>query len=651
MIKSLYSKRAPFTLILLFLIAQTSDAAPGWLTDLAKQAGDEQIIGDASALILLKSESVRISDNGSAKTTARKAIRILSVQGVQLASIALPTYDMLEIKRLKGWRIEPSGKEHKLDKKNIVEVGIEEAAGYYTDKQTIVAMFPGAGTGDIIGYEYEVKERKGVEGLFQGFTFQDSLPVLKARLEVEIPPGWDVFTSGQNLEPVQARRSENSLIWDAANLAYRPGEPLMPPWEHVTRMVRLSCHNPGDNSATQFSNWETASRWAYDLHFDRSAGNDSLRTIVADLTGGLNTIEEKVKAVAEYVRDEVRYVAVEIGVGRFQPREANATLSNRFGDCKDKATLMRAMLSELGVESRPVLARAGGTVDESMPCPFQFNHCIVSFPVNEVPQLDGMTRAQADGWVYFDPTDPSTALGHLPVSLQGSYVLPVAPASVSLVGLPKREMSEHQTRYYAKAEILADHSMKASVRIVHYGERAAAVAYSRRKKTVQEQIDRYKDSYLSSMNNPAIDDYLFEGDGDSVWTTFNLRGGNYLQQSGDISMIKADFFHSDRKNRLKKTKNRIHPVWFGEKGIYETVVDWTLPDGWVFQSGNDTVHAECDIAKMTYILGKAGGSLRFYSNAEYFGGTISPTDYNKARKFHRKRNAVNSTRILIAESE
>lgn len=651
MIKTFTPKIVAITCFCLLFMVRSSAAAPDWLKEALTNPVDQNLIGEASAVVLFNSSSVKISDNGSAKRQSRRALRILSVQGSNLASLVIPISEIVQVKGLKGWRVEPDGTEHKLDKKNIVEVGFEQASGYYTDRQTLVAMFPDVNTGDVVAFEYTVKEKKGVEGLFQSFQFQDSLPVLATSFEVIIPSGWSIFRSGQNLEPVTANESGNRFLWEASNLAYRPDEPFMSPWKKVVRKIEISCHNPGDNASTQFSDWEVASRWGYELHESKSIGGDSLRTMVTKVTRGLTTTEEKVRAIAEYVRDEVRYVAVEIGIGRFQPRDANATLSNRFGDCKDKTTLMRAMLSEIGVSSKPVLALSGGNVDEGLPSPFQFNHCIVSFPVAEVPELSEYIRAQANGWFYFDPTDPSTALGHLPGSLQGTYVLPMARTTTSLVSLPKRVKDEHRTRYSAKASLLEDRSVKATIRISHYGDRAAAVSFARRSQTNKEQIDDYRDHFLSSMNDPVIEDYVVGGADDSIWVTFNLFGKDYLQVSGSMSMLKADFFHADSKNLLKKTKTRVHPIWFGETGSVETIVDWTLSAGWEFQSDRDTVVTECDIAKMTYYMADIGDALRFYSYREYLGGTIDPAEYRQARNFNRKRSASFSTRIIIAESE
>ncbi len=79
------------------------------------------------------------------------------------------------------------------------------------------------------------------------------------------------------------------------------------------------------------------------------------------------------------MQHDIRYVAIELGIGGLQPHAASEVFSHHYGDCKDKATLMRSMLHEIGIESYYVVINTErGVVTRDMPAHNGFNHAIVA---------------------------------------------------------------------------------------------------------------------------------------------------------------------------------------------------------------------------------------------------------------------------------
>ena len=114
---------------------------------------------------------------------------------------------------------------------------------------------------------------------------------------------------------------------------------------------------------------------------------------------------------------EVRYVAIEIGIGGFQPHPATQIFRARYGETADKATLLSSMLKEAGINSYYVIIDTRrGAVDPDMPGPW-FNHAIlaVALPPDTKPDLYPSTVKTKDGkrYLIFDPTDEYTPVGQL----------------------------------------------------------------------------------------------------------------------------------------------------------------------------------------------------------------------------------------------
>lgn len=133
---------------------------------------------------------------------------------------------------------------------------------------------------------------------------------------------------------------------------------------------------------TTFPSWAAVGEWYRGLVANRTAPDDEIKAKVAELTAGKTTEEEKVRAIYAYVSTQIRYIGVAFGVGRYQPHEAVDVLHNQYGDCKDKATLLAAMLAAAGVPSDEALIGAGIRFNEAVPSPASFNHLITHLKID-----------------------------------------------------------------------------------------------------------------------------------------------------------------------------------------------------------------------------------------------------------------------------
>ncbi len=125
-----------------------------------------------------------------------------------------------------------------------------------------------------------------------------------------------------------------------------------------------------------------------------SPGAD-VKAKVSEITAGKATDEEKVRAVYGYVATQVRYVGVAFGIGRYQPHEAADVLQNQCGDCKDKHTLLAAMLGALGLHPDAVLVGVGIRFNPAVPSPAAFNHLITRVALDGKPVWLGTTSEVA----------------------------------------------------------------------------------------------------------------------------------------------------------------------------------------------------------------------------------------------------------------
>ena len=133
---------------------------------------------------------------------------------------------------------------------------------------------------------------------------------------------------------------------------------------------------------TTFQSWEELGAWYASLEHDRRQPNDALKAKAEELVQGATDDMAKVKALYEYVSRNIRYVSLSFGLGRYQPHASGEVLSNGYGDCKDKNTLLAALLAAQGFQTTSVLIGSQHELDPEIPSPSQFDHVITRVPVN-----------------------------------------------------------------------------------------------------------------------------------------------------------------------------------------------------------------------------------------------------------------------------
>ena len=104
-----------------------------------------------------------------------------------------------------------------------------------------------------------------------------------------------------------------------------------------------------DVQLTTFGSWEEVGRWYAGLEKERRAPSKEVRTKAEELTKGLTSNLEKTEALYDFVAKNFRYVSLSLGLARYQPQAAADVLHNQYGDCKDKNTLLAALLEAEGL--------------------------------------------------------------------------------------------------------------------------------------------------------------------------------------------------------------------------------------------------------------------------------------------------------------
>lgn len=335
----------------------------------------------------------------------------------------------------------------------------DSTVGTYDDLRTRQYRFRDLRAGDVIELEYTLaplaNENPYGKYFAQLVAFGSSIPCDFQRYVLRSPHEIHLSSSEHSLSPaiVQRRSVEDVRIWEKANLIALVREPRSPSWSEQGAYVHIS----------NFDSWQALGKWYANLIHPQFKLNSDLEEKVAEIVRAHPNRLDRVAAVDELVLKNTRYVALELGVYGFKPYPVTQTFARRFGDCKDKASLMVALLRAAGIDADIALVRTKelGDIIAQPASVSVFDHAIVY-----VPEFD----------LWLDGTAEFSRLRELPVDDQGVMALTVAAdGDAVLRRTPASSASDNYSRRTINARVEADGTIRFSGATYVRGEDAPEV--------------------------------------------------------------------------------------------------------------------------------------------------------------------------------
>ncbi len=429
----------------------------------------------------------------------------------------------------------------------------------------------------------------------------------------------------------------------------------MPGWSEVARYVHVST----------YGSWDEVNRFYWALVKDQLRPTDEVRRAAERLAreaaaprpaarrgkaapepaafavppSGWSQAQRRaiVAAIYDFVVSQTRYVGLEFGIHGYKPYRVDDVLRRRFGDCKDKASLLHAMLEAVGVDSRLVLLRMKrlGRIPEAPASLAVFNHAIVY-----VPRLD----------LWLDGTASFSGSGELPGEDRGATVLVVNPDGPPRFGtIPEAGPDENRTDAEVDLRLSADGSAALQGRWRVLGvdapgyRRSYGVEDGRRALLEQTMGQLFPGSRVESVSVSDLSrieddvDVRFAGsvprcaqrDGDGLrFTPFGDSTG-YVQAYASLSSRKLDLdLGGPRATRFRYR--------------------YALPPGWRVRELPEAARAGGRLGGFAVRYREENGSVVAEGEVQLPGGRIHPVDYPAFRQLMVEVDRAFARRIRVA---
>ncbi len=628
------------------------DDVPAWLRQ-AASASAPAYAKDVPAVVLQDESTITVGEDGRVTTVSTYALCILTREG-RGAAVAAEGYqtDTGKVREIRAWLIRPSGQVKSYGKDSVIDEAATLNDVYNEARVKKITGEDSAEVGAVFGYQTTSESRAFFNQSV--WYFQRSFPVLSSRVTLMLPTNWRATSITFNHPKVEPIVNGSAYVWELHNLPPIEREPASPSWTNLAPRVAIN-YFPSEGaklpSARTFDNWNEVSRWYSELADPQAAPGDALATKARELTAAAKTELERIRGIGRYVQN-LQYISIQIGVGRYRPHAATEVFAKSYGDCKDKANLMRAMLKALHIQSYPVLIYSGDPtyVREEWASPRQFNHCIIAIKVSDETQAATIVQHPRLGrLLIFDATDEDTPVGDLPNYEQGSLALIAAGDDGELLHMPVTPPEANQLERQAEVQLAPDGSITASVRERAAGQ--AAVAFRREfrhfsRPEFTKRVERWVTSGASGASVSKIEPLDSSADGRFALNV-EFSASSYAQLMQQRLLVFKPAIVARRESLFLTGGARKHPVVL-QSNAYTETVRVKLPTGFEVDEMPDPLKLDAPFGTYATSYAVKDGNLVFTRTLVMRATTIPAEQYSTVRSFFERIRAAEQAPVVLA---
>jgi hypothetical protein len=640
----------------LFLIAglafgASSDEAPDWV----RQAAAQKISSyptKVSAVVLLSEQTMTVDPEGKRIMRERGVMKALQ-RGAELRAFRSYNKKSGKISNFQAWLISPDGKSFAYGKTTILDVAMSRDDTY--DEYRAKAIDCGAVPPGSV-FAWDVTEEEKSVFTQDAYGFQEEMPVLVSRYSVTLPAGWETTSVMFNHAPLDPQVSGNTYSWELRDLPWIEHEEHSPTMMSLAPWLAVSYFPPTDNRAglQGLRDWTAVSTWLTPLVDPPAAVTDPIRKKATELTANAPTELDKIKAIAAFVQ-KTSYVEVALNLskaGGYTPRKAEETLARNYGDCKDKATLMRALLKAVGIDSwlEVISANDRTRVRSEWASPQQFNHAIVAVKVSPEVKIPTVIDAGALGrLLIFDPTDPITPVGDLPDDEQGSHALVIAGAQGALITMPVLPPAANRIESSIAGSVDLDGQLKATVARQYYGQSSIPWRGIEMARGGAEVRKRFERVFARRLAGATVGKFDAKVNDEGMKADVELSAERFAQNmQGQLYMVRPGLLGSGGADYAFPSKARTAPVQLNAD-LRKDSIHLKLPAGFKPDEIPQPEKIESKYGSLNATWAVRDGEAVLDMTLEIKEVTAPASEYAQVRDFFDKVSGAQGSAIVLVK--
>ena len=614
-----------------------------WVVANLRELAEETEAGSQTYDFLVDQRIQQVSSNGLARRFEQRAYRVLRDEGVsgarQMRVSYRPGDERVEVLGVRVLKADGTLSE---DYDDWTRSQTRQGARQYNDRGYVTMRANNVDVGDVVEFRYVVHQVANEN--FRGDYFGDvryvqrTRPVALGRYAVIYPDDWEMF-----FRPPQNdyRRWEDKFPGgepssDARITAFELRDiPRVMTEDDQPGSTEIYDHIMVSNKET----YDEIGAWWWELIAEQMVVDDAIRNTVTEVIDGLNGDDEKLEAIYEYVVRNTRYLHLGLGIHGWKPYRTSTVFRNRYGDCKDKAALLKVMLEEAGIETQMVLVRTRrlGLVDDYPASMHVFNHAVAYVPSKDL---------------YLDPTARFNGPYELTQMDQGAHALVVEDGGTTQWRrMPVDDAEDNLFRETLKVDLRGD-VPRMTGHIEAHG--ANAVRDRRQLEDPDRRDEAFEDRLRRVFSGLTLQDAEYEDlDGLTVPTRirFTAEAPGVLRGSPGSHSIYPYVTSRELLRDYARQSTRRQDLTFRVPFAREARVHYQLAEAMAVEEIPESTHLESPFGEMEISYQYDDGELIVDLRYAITQQRIDVEDYPEFRRFIAEMDQALNETIRLVESE
>ena len=603
----------------------------------------EELMNDNHAVIREDITSFNIPSVTSAKLTHKFVVTLLDGNADQFTSMVIPYDRNIKVLKFEGRAYDSGGKTiYKLKSSDIIDHSAADGFSLYQDDRLKYARIVPPFYPCTIEFYYEL----GFNGMI---SYPGWIPVKYANVSVEnsglnisVPDDMHLRYKEFNLKsPVKILQNNNSKIyqWKINNFKAIRFEPFMPALHEVLPAVYTAPDKfELDGFKGNMSSWKDFGEWAYNLNKGRDSLTSGTISKIRSLVSNTKDEKERIRILYDYLKNNTRYVSIQLGIGGYQTFEASFVDNHGYGDCKALSNYMLSLLRIINVRSYLTLVKAG---DDSRDILYdfpsqQFNHAILCVPLRQ----DTLWLECTNQHNPFSFLGRFTGNRHVLIITEKGGILSHTPAFSKTLNLQIRT---------GEVNMASDGKSTARIKTVDTG-----LQYDQIKSVVHADYDTQKKWLYNQIGIPdfTIDSFKLSEDINkwpAVTENLTLSLNRYVSVSGSRLFCQLNLMNQLTKSSVTQDE-RLFDMVFNFPFIDRDSLIYHVPAGYKLEFVPDPVNIQSPFGNYSMQVTLLNDNIIYKRELESNSGRFSKDLYPSYREFVQKIISTDKKKIVLVKS-
>lgn len=576
----------------------------------------------------------------------KKVVTVLNEEGDNHAALHLSYDSFSSVKKITGAIYNAAGRTiERLKNRDISDVSYSDYGDLFNDAREKIATPSSSTYPYTVEYEYEIRYKAS---LFYPAWFPQpaaDVAVENASFKILIPENQGFRYKEYNLPATVQEASAdgfNYYYWEVKNIKAIEEEPHSYPLEFVPYLRTAPNEFEIAGYEGNMNTWKQFGEWIAVLNAGRRELNEESRQKLNELVADTNTDRERVEIIYNYLQNNTRYVNIALGIGGWQPFEANFVDEKGYGDCKALSNYTQTMLEAVGIDSYYTLVYAGDNthkVDKEFPSS-QFNHVILCVPL------------QTDT-IWLECTSQNAPCGYLGTFTDNRDVLLITPEGGKIAHTPAYRQNVNIENRTASVELAGDGSASVRVNTSYKGLNYDYYDFWHWLNLSDDEQKNWLYERLEITSSFEITDFSFREIREEipvVEEAIALKIRNLTSQSGKRLFLTANLMN--RQTYVPdKDRNRRHAIRTDFDYTDSDSITYQLPEGFTVEYLPENEMIETPFGSYSATFTHDGNRVIYTRKLKRNAGPFPANDYEAYIAFFEAIRKGDEAKVVLIQEE